>query len=165
MTELNAVLKSHSHRCSGDATTSTVVAASQCLGKEPEHEEMCKGEACVSWNLGQWGACSGQCGTGLRHRSVDCAEEMSGDVVPDGRCNKPKPSTSSACVEAACQVQICHIMILTFLILPTRMRVKLSYLVEVVTRTGAQAATSLKNLGNDFPLPGDTDFDCLALYL
>ena len=118
MTELNAVLKSHSHRCSGDATTSTVVAASQCLGKEPEHEEMCKGEACVSWNLGQWGACSGQCGTGLRHRSVDCAEEMSGDVVPDGRCNKPKPSTSSACGEAACQVQICHIMILTFLILP-----------------------------------------------
>jgi len=33
------------------------------------------------------------------------------------------------------------------------MRVKLFYLVEVVRRTDAQAATSLKNLGNDFPLP------------
>ena len=43
------------------------------------------------------------------------------------------------------------------------MRVKLFYLVEVVRRTDAQAATSLKNLGNDFPLPGaNADFDRLT---
>ena len=42
--------------------------------------------------------------------------------------------------------------------LPTRMRVRLSCLGVMVTRTGAQAATSLKNLGSDFPLPGDADF-------
>ena len=35
---------------------------------------------------------------------MDCIQEMSGDVVPDGKCSTPKPSTSSACVEAACQV-------------------------------------------------------------
>ena len=29
------------HRCSGDATTSTVVAANQCLAEEPEHLEVC----------------------------------------------------------------------------------------------------------------------------
>ena len=87
--------------------TSTVVAASQCLGKEPEHKEACKGEACVGWKVGQWGGCSGQCGKGVRHRSVDCTEEMSGEVVPEGRCNKPKPSTSSACIETACQVLFC----------------------------------------------------------
>ena len=85
-------------------------------------------------------------------------DEMSGDVVPDGLCNKPKPSTSSACVEASCQVQICHSIIL--ILLSTRMREKLSYLVVVVMRTGVQAATSLKNLGSDLLLlPGDTDFN------
>lgn len=42
----------------GDAVTSTVVAASQCRGEEPVHEEACEGEPCLVWRAGPWGSCS-----------------------------------------------------------------------------------------------------------
>ena len=68
----------------------------------------CEGDNCplpisFTWDVGDWGACSKQCGGGTQSRSVIC-RQSNGEVVGDSSCAllATKPS-----VQQACNTQVC----------------------------------------------------------
>lgn len=102
--------------CGGGEETQTVecrrsddvvVADTFCAnsGPRPNSVRSCNVQACVSfytWNVGGWGACSLNCGGGVRTRSVFC-QDQNGTTVSDTNCNAAaKPAASEACNTSAC---------------------------------------------------------------
>ena len=55
------------------------------------------------WNSGNWGTCTGACGTGngTQSRTVYC-KRSDGIQVSDSFCTGSKPSTTQACTASAC---------------------------------------------------------------
>ncbi|XP_042239108.1 ADAMTS-like protein 4 [Homarus americanus] len=66
--------------------------------------QVCELAACDSaptWQTGEWGQCSAQCGLGTRHRSVTCITPMG--TVPDHLCDaRDKPSNQELCDMGSC---------------------------------------------------------------
>ncbi len=59
-------------------------------------------QACTaSWRAGEWSACSASCGSGVRTRSLTCAE-ASGAIVADNRCSSVRPAASEVCSVGPC---------------------------------------------------------------
>ncbi|XP_015789540.1 ADAMTS-like protein 1 [Tetranychus urticae] len=59
------------------------------------------------WNISDFGPCSKPCGVGIQTREVNCIHEVTRGsentlIVPDDRCNEPKPIEERVCNEAEC---------------------------------------------------------------
>ena len=58
-----------------------------------------------SWDEGEWGTCSGDCGEGnaLQTRTVVC-KNSSGNIEPDSSCTTVKPDINQSCTASYCEI-------------------------------------------------------------
>lgn len=80
----------------------TTVPLSSCnQTTRPASVEDCEVPSCPSWEAGEWGECSVDCGTGQQQRRVTC--QRVGAVVADGLCEGlEKPSETEECDMGSC---------------------------------------------------------------
>lgn len=45
-----------------------------CSAHKPESERACRGSCVPSWYVGEWGACEGNCPSGMQKREVRCLD-------------------------------------------------------------------------------------------
>eukprot|EP01006_Ploeotia_vitrea_P034698 TRINITY_DN65790_c14_g1_i2.p1 TRINITY_DN65790_c14_g1~~TRINITY_DN65790_c14_g1_i2.p1 ORF type:complete len:1985 (+),score=893.63 TRINITY_DN65790_c14_g1_i2:504-5957(+) len=87
-------------------------------GVECDTGKQCFNEQCVasstlnptvsySWDIGNYGACSVECGGGTETRTVVC-KSNTGAVAADSSCPQPKPATSQSCNTQACVTYSWH---------------------------------------------------------
>ena len=78
-----------------------------CGGNSSSSENVSMPEPNIiySWTVGDWGVCSGPCGTdnATQSRTVTCIAST-GESVADSMCTTPKPATTQACTASECPV-------------------------------------------------------------
>jgi len=88
--------------------TQQAVMDSFCTISRPASTTSCNTQLCSDfhWMLGQWSACSQQCGGGTMSRSVICHDMALGDNAPpvnETKCaGQVKPTNTSVCNQQAC---------------------------------------------------------------
>ncbi|MCK9333072.1 MAG: DUF1566 domain-containing protein [Candidatus Cloacimonetes bacterium] len=90
------------------------VADGMCSTAKPIATRSCTASLCpppppppitYSWIIGEWGVCSGDCGTNnaTQTRSATCQASTGGGVA-DGMCSTTKPATTQECTASLCNV-------------------------------------------------------------
>ena len=91
------------------SSTGSVVSNSYCSSSTPSSSTSCTASTCpvitYTWNTGDWGQCSGECGTNnsSKSRVVNCLSSE-GSEVSDSNCTDSKPSESTSCTSSTCPV-------------------------------------------------------------
>ncbi|XP_071846083.1 thrombospondin type-1 domain-containing protein 4-like isoform X2 [Apostichopus japonicus] len=80
----------------------TTVPVTNCnQTSRPASAEQCQVPSCPSWETGEWGECSVDCGTGQQQRRVTCQQD--GTEVSDRHCaDQTKPSEREECDMGSC---------------------------------------------------------------
>ncbi len=83
-----------------------------CEDVKPVTRRSCTASYCevpltYAWRVGDWGACTGECGdgNGLQARSVACFSSAN-EPVDDSLCTEVKPASAQACTASICEVYV-----------------------------------------------------------
>ncbi len=88
-------------------SSNQTVADAQCPTPKPGTSQACNTQACppeytYAWDLGAFGVCSKDCGSGTQTRTVVCRRNDGGQVADSFCSATPKPAASQACNTQAC---------------------------------------------------------------